>query len=435
MDDQGENWEMIENQLSLTQRSMLIVGATVWLGFAVTSLAGDWPAWRGPAGGGLSEETGIPKIWGLEKNVRWKVKLPSGSNSSPVVFGKRVFVTAANSDGSSRFLLAFGRQDGSQLWSKTVNFDGREPTHSGNPYASASPVTDGEVVCASFGSAGLIGCTVEGELLWKKDLGSLQHVFGNASSPVLAGDLCILWCGPGRRQFVLAVNKRTGEEVWRFDVPGGKPDFDLPSDCVGSWATPLLAKIDHQQQLILNAPEQLIALDPQTGSKLWFADGLGKLAYSSPVVWQDTVVVMSGYHAPVLAAKATGHGDVTKTHVLWRRAERQPQRIGSPLVLNGRLYCINENGVAECFDVSSGKRLSQSSSRVCGQTWSSLVFADGHFYICSLQGTTTVLSADDDFEIVARNRLDDRIASSPAISNGQVFIRGYDYLYCIDRAN
>ena len=172
-----------------------------------------------------------------------------------------------------------------------------------------------------------------------------------------------------------------------------------------------------------------MSLDPRTGKRLWYARGLGKLAYSSPVVWKDTVVAMSGYHGPVMAVRATGDGDVTKTHRVWHLTARQPQRIGSPLVANGRVYCVNENGVAICINPETGKEIVKSRSRVCGQTWSSLIYADSKLYISSLSGETTVLNSD--LSVVARNRLSDRIASSPAVSNGDIFIRGYDFLYCI----
>jgi outer membrane protein assembly factor BamB len=254
-------------------------------------------------------------------------------------------------------------------------------------------------------------------------------VFGNASSPVLYGDICILWCGPGRRQFVLAVDKRTGLEVWRFQVPGGKPDFESPSDCVGSWATPIITSVAGREQLILNAPEELMSLDPRTGKRLWYARGIGKLAYSSPVIWKDTVVAMSGYHGPVLAVRATGSGDVTNTHRVWALNDRQPQRIGTPLARDGRLYCVNENGTAVCLNLQSGTPLFASRRRVCGQTWSSLVQAGGKLYIASLSGEITVLNPD--LTVVARNRLSDRIASSPAISDGEIFIRGYTHLFCV----
>lgn len=407
----------------------LAIAAFVGLSMPLASSADDWTAWRGPAGNGVSAETKVSTEWGQNQNIRWKVELESGSNSSPIVVGRRVFVTTASKDGTVRNLLAFDRRDGSKLWEQSVTFDGRESTHSGNPFCSASPVTDGEVVCASFGSAGLVGCAVDGRRLWQKDLGQLEHVFGNASSPILYRDLCILWCGPGSRQFVLAVEKHSGKEVWRHVVPGGKPDFKSPADCVGSWSTPVIITAEGRDQLIVNAPEKLLSLSPANGEVLWYARGIGKLGYASPVALGDTIVLMSGFHGPVLAVTANGKGDVSDSSRIWQLTERQPQRIGSPIVADGKLFCVNENGVAECFELETGRRIGKTQSRGCGQTWSSLVQAGGKLYICSLSGETAVLNHD--LSVVARNRLADRIASSPAISDSEIFIRGYEYLYCI----
>ncbi len=391
--------------------------------------AGDWPGWRGPNGNGIAPEGRFPTEWSEQEGVRWKVPLPSGSNSSPIVHGDRVFVTAAEDDGRFRGLYAYRRTDGKRLWRTGVEFTGKESTHRGNPYCSATPVTDGRVVCASFGSAGLVGVSVTGELLWKVNLGPLEHVFGNASSPILFDDLCVLWCGPGRRQFVLAVDVRTGEERWRFDVPGGKPDYRQPSDCVGSWATPVLVEAEGRTQLVVPAPEQLVSLDPKTGERLWFARGPGKLAYASPVVWNDLVVLPSGFHGPMLGVRTNGRGDVTRTHVAWTRRDRQPQQIGSPVVVGDKLVRVTEGGVAEVLDPRTGLARDDGRDRVTGQTWGSLAVADGRFYVCSLKGEVVVF--DEKLEIVSRNQLDDRIGSAPAFSDGDVFVRGFENLYCI----
>ncbi len=399
-----------------------------------TGLAQDWRTWRGTDGAAIAGTDELRFPWS-DDDIRWQVKLPSGSNSSPIVCQGKVFVTAASSTGSTRSLMAIDRRDGSVAWTQSVNFTEQESTHPSNPSCSASPVTDGDVVCASFGSAGLIGCSIDGDLLWKVDLGRLEHVFGNASSPVLHHDLCILWCGPGSRQFLLAVDKRTGEELWRYDVPGGKPDYNAPSDCIGSWATPIVANVANRDQLIVNAPEQLISLDPATGNLLWSCRGLGKLAYASPVIWRDLVVSPSGFHGPMLAVKATGKGDVTDTHVAWRHDDRQPQRIGSPIVVDDKLYIINENGVAETFDLATGEPTGASTSRVCSQTWSSPIVAGGNLLITSLRGELNIVRADPSLEIVARHRLNERVASSPAVSGSEIFVRGYEHLYCINTAS
>jgi outer membrane protein assembly factor BamB len=397
---------------------------------APRAAAQDWPGWRGANSAGKYAGTRLGLDWN-DNSIRWKVKLPSGSNSSPVVCDGRVFVTAAEQGGARRSLFAFDRSDGSIGWRQSVDFAGTESTHPSNPPCSASPVTDGHVVCASFGSAGAIGCTLEGELLWQIELGKLEHVFGNASSPIIYQDLCIIWCGPGYRQFLLAVDKLTGEQVWRHDVPGGKPDYNAPSDCVGSWATPVFANIGGRDQLIVNAPEQLMSFDPGSGEVHWTCEGLGKLAYSSPVVCDEMVIAASGFHGPVLAVRATGKGDVTETHVAWKLDQRQPQRIGSPVVVDDELFMINENGVAEIFDAKTGRKMPESSARVCGQTWSSPVIAGNTLLIPSLRGELSVLATDKRFDLLARYRFSERVASSPAISAGDVFIRGFQHLFCI----
>ena len=416
--------------VSFRLRLAISILSSVAISFTATaSVAQDWPTWRGPNSTGRYSGNRLGLNWN-DDSIRWKVKLPSGSNSSPVVCNGSVFVTAAEQSGARRSLFAFDRSDGSMRWRQSVAFDGTESTHPSNPPCSASPVTDGHVVCASFGSAGVIGCTLEGELLWQIELGKLEHVFGNASSPIIHKDLCIIWCGPGYRQFLLAVEKSTGKEVWRHDVPGGKPDYNAPSDCVGSWATPIVATIGRRDQLIVNTPEKLISLDPVSGDVHWTCKGFGKLAYSSPVVSDDIVISASGFHGPAIAVRATGRGDVTDSHVVWELDERQPQRIGSPLVVDDQLFIVNDNGVAEIFDAKTGRQLAKS-ARVCGQTWSSPVIAGSNLIIPSLRGELSVLAADKSFELLARYRFSERVTSSPAVSNGDVFVRGFEHLFCL----
>src|SRR5208337_2781729 len=189
-------------------RSLGALLATVWLGTA--ALAGNWPAWRGPDGDGHCAEKNLPLRWSQTENVRWKVPLPDEGNSSPVVWGDRIFVTQATEKESwpppgpggpavarRRSLLCFNRADGKLLWQKDVLYPDKESTHPTNPYCAASPVTDGERVTVSHGSAGMYCYDLSGKELWHKDLGKLEFIWGNASSPILYKDLAILWCGPG----------------------------------------------------------------------------------------------------------------------------------------------------------------------------------------------------------------------------------------------
>ncbi|HYT87475.1 MAG TPA: PQQ-binding-like beta-propeller repeat protein, partial [Gemmataceae bacterium] len=328
---------------------------------AATLRADNWPGWRGAEGQGQCAEKALPLTWSTKENVRWKVPLPDSGNSTPVIWGDRVFVTQASDKtkwppkagggpavARKRSLLCLARADGKLLWQKDVTYDTPEATHPTNPFCAASPAADGERVVVSFGSAGMYCYDFSGKELWKKDLGKLEHIWGNASSPILYGDLAILWCGPGERQFLLAVNKKTGEKVWQHDEPGGS-DGMKKSAWIGSWSTPIIARVHGQDQLILGVPKFLKGFDPANGKELWSCAGLGNLVYTSPLYVDGIAVAMSGFHGPALAVKLGGKGDITKDR-LWHHAKSNPQRIGSGVIIGQHVYMLEENGTPHCFD-------------------------------------------------------------------------------------
>jgi outer membrane protein assembly factor BamB len=401
----------------------------ILLGLAVPALADNWPTWRGPDGDGHCAEKNLPAHWSRTENVRWKVPLPEGGNSTPVVWKDRVFLTQATRKGRLRAVLCLARADGKLLWKKETPYEEIEPTHATNPYCSASPVTDGERVVASLGSAGMVCYDFAGNELWRKDLGKLHHIWGNASSPVLYGDLAILWCGPGERQFLLAVDKRTGKTAWEHPEPGGNLGKD-PSRWAGSWCTPIVVRVEDHDELILGVPEKVKGFDPKTGKELWSCSGLGKLVYPSPVYADGVVVAMSGYHGPDLAVRAGGKGDVTRTHRLWHHTRQNPQRIGSPVIVGEHVFLVNENGTAQCFELKTGKEV-WTNARLGGTFWGSLVAADGKLYVTSMAGDAFVLAAEPRFRQLARNPLGERVLASIAISDGDLFIRSYKHLWCI----
>jgi outer membrane protein assembly factor BamB len=189
---------------------------------ATASLAANWPAWRGPAGNGVATETGLPVKWSPTENVRWRVDLPERGNSSPVIWGTRIFVSQAIQAQNRRTVMCFNRADGKLLWQSGVTYTENEPTQRSNPYCSGSPVTDGERVIVCFGSPGVYAYDFDGREIWHRDLGKLNHVFGNAVTPVIHGDLCILNFGPDEKARLIALNKKSGETVWEATPP--KPD-------------------------------------------------------------------------------------------------------------------------------------------------------------------------------------------------------------------
>ncbi len=408
---------------SLRALFVLLAGS----GFA---LAGNWPAWRGPHGDGHCPETDLPLKWSPTENVRWKVALPADGNSTPAVWGDRVFLTQATERGRRRALLCLDRATGKQLWKAETTYADKETTHATNPYCSASPATDGERVVVCHGSAGLFCYDLTGKELWRKDVGRMEHIWGNAASPVLHGDLVILWVGPGEKQVLLAVDKRNGNTVWEHDEQGGS-DGITNKEWVGSWSTPIVVRVGGRDELILGVPQKVKGFDPKTGKELWSCAGLGKLVYTSPVCSADGVVVaMSGFHGPALAVRAGGNGDVTKTHRLWHHARQNPQRIGSAVVVGEHAYLVNEQGLAQCFELKTGKDL-WDQKRVDVKPWSSLVKAGDRLYVTGQGGETLVLAASPEFKELARNPLREMTRASIAVADGELFIRTYKHLWCI----
>jgi outer membrane protein assembly factor BamB len=403
--------------------------------------ADNWPAWRGPDGQGHTAETSLPLTWGPKENVRWRVALPNSGNSTPVVWGDKVFVTQAtdktmwppkNNAGpataETRSLLCLKRSDGSQLWQAKVTYKEPESTHGTNPFCSASPATDGERVYVSHGSAGLYCYDFAGQEVWKFDAGKQEHIWGNASSPVLYRDLCILWAGPGENQMLLGIDKKTGKERWRHAEPGGASGSGGNKTWKGSWATPVVARVGDRDELLLGVPGKLKAFDPQTGKELWWCDGLGPLVYTSPLVGKDgTVVAMSGFGGPALAVKAGGTGDMTAKR-LWHQP-KSPQRIGTGAIVGDHLYILNDTGVAHCIEVATGKEVW---NEKLGSTWGSVLAAGDRLYVPAKNSTTYVFKAAPEFEQLARNQLQgEQMYASLAASDGDLFIRTYNALWCI----
>ena len=421
-----------------------VTAALLLLGCNIPTFAENWPAFRGPDGDGHSHEKNVPVKWTTD-DVRWKVPLPEPGNSTPVIWGDRIFITQATDNSTKRAVMCFARADGKLLWKQEIEYKEKDPTHPTNPFCSASCVTDGERVIASHGSAGMVCYDMNGKELWRKNLGAMTHIWGYGSSPILYGDLCILLAGPGKNQRLVAMEKKTGETVWEQKVPGGRSDG---RPYVGSWATPIVRRVGDHDELFVGMPEKLKGFDPKTGKELWSCDGLhnsskDELVYTSPVYADGIVVAVAGFNGASLAAKAGGKGDVTATSRLWYHP-KNTQRIGSPVVVGDNVYIVDEDGLAHCLELKTGKDLWKGEriagterykgERIDGKTWSSPVVAEGHLYLPTHAGDVVVLATGPKFEILARNSCDgEMILSSPAISDGDIFIRTHKHLWCIGK--
>lgn len=404
--------------------------------------AEDWPAWRGPQGTGHSAESRAPLTWSASQSVKWKVPLDGPGNSSPIVVRGRVLITHAPAGTSLRGLRCYDRRTGELLWKHEVPWAEEEKTHQTNPPCSSSPVSDGQRVVAWYGSAGLWCYDLEGKVLWQRDLGRVEHIWGYGSSPVLHGDHVILNFGPGLNAFVVALDKHTGREVWRREFPDQKSE--TIDEYRGSWSTPVLLPGQGERAgsgdapghagdlVLLSLPQRLWAVDLQTGEDRWSCGGLSNLVYTSPLIGERAVVVMCGYGGPALAVPFGGRGDQTE-QVLWRHP-RNPQRVGSGVIVGRHLYILNEPGIAWCLDVNSGEKTWEQRLG-SGNSWCSMVHAAGRLYITNTAGTTFVLAPDPSAcRVLAENPLGELTRASPAFSDGEIFIRTYQHLYCIAAA-
>ena len=408
---------------------------------AERAAAANWPAWRGPLGTGVCEEKNLPVRWSATNNVKWRVPLPERGNSTPVVWGERVFVTQPV--GERRTLMCFQRADGKLLWQSGIaTTQEKEPTHETNPYCSASPVTDGERVIVSFASDGLYCYDFAGKELWRRsDLGRQIHIWGNGSAPVITGNLCFLNFGPGETTYLIAVDKRTGTTVWKHDEATGyvhpKAGEKATQDktFIGSWTTPTLMRIEGSDQMLMSWPKRLAAYDPKSGKELWTCSGLNPLVYTSPIYGDGIVVSMGGFNGAAIALRAGGSGDVTESRRVWHHPKTK-QRIGSGVVHDGHIYIHTDPGLAECFELKTGKvvwdeRLKGNSPSVVN--WSSVMLADGNCYTITQGGDCFVFKASPQFELVSVNSLREPSNSSIVPSNGELFIRTHQALWCIGK--
>ena len=395
--------------------------------------AGDWPAFRGPDGNGMADEKTAPLHWGPDKNVRWKAPLPGPGNSSPIVSRGRVYVTCAEDSGRRRNLYCFDRRTGEKIWTRTVTFPAIEPTHRSNPYCGSTPVADGSRVIVWQGSAGVFCYDMDGRQLWKTELGSVRHDWGYASSPIIHDAKVILNFGPGERTFLAALDLKTGDVLWKHDEPGGLDATD--KRMVGSWSTPIVVRIDGKTQILCSMPTRVIACDPQNGSVLWSCAGLGHekvdLVYAAPVVSDGIGVAFTGWvNGPTIGFKLGGAGDVTASNRLW--LDMQPQRIGSGVVVDGKVYIVNAGpGTAQCIDGRTGK-IMWTERLEGGESWGSIVRTADRLYVTSRRGITTVFRPDPEkLVVLAMNDLGEPSHATPAISDGHIFLRTDLHVYCI----
>jgi len=394
--------------------------------------AENWPAWRGSDGLGITQETGLPIRWSTEENVLWRVDLPEPGNSTPIVWNDRLFLTQPVD--KDRTLLCFDRKTGTLLWKSGTTYTLPDRTHPTNPYCSPSPVTDGERVYTGFGSAGVFCYDFDGKEFWKVDLGVQDHEWGSGTSPILFEDLLILQFGPGNRELLVALNKKTGKEVWRVDAPHkdqwvGK---DKSEQLHGSWSTPLIIKSGDRDDLVVYWPHVAVGYNPKTGEERWRCEGFGDLVYANPAWGEGVLVALGGYGGPSFAFRPEGEGDLTEARLWWDKKSRY--RLGAGIIREGHLYVPDMGGLVQCYDLLTGDEVWNErlfSSGAQSGSWSSLVLSEDNLYLLNKQGDTFIFKASPKFELVATNSLGEPTNSSVVPAYGNLFIRTHDALWCI----
>ena len=397
-----------------------------FLAIGLVLLLGDlrvqtqWPEFRGPTGQGHSTERGLPLEWSETRNVRWKVPVPGRGWSSPAIADGRIWMTTAFDDGGASLrAIAFDVETGRESLNVEV-FKVKRPAamNPKNSRASPTPIVEGDRVYVHFGADGTAALTTAGEMVWKTRL-PYESQHGNGASPILYGDLLIISCDGSDAAFVAALDKRTGKTRWKT---WRRQPWDQ------AYSTPLVIRVGDRDEVVSVGAYRAAAYDPLSGKEIWrvsYADGFSNVP--RPVYGHGLVYIATGFQEPsLIAVRADGTGDVTKTHIAWTLRRGAPLT-PSPLLVGDELYVVNDGGILSCLDAKTGATLWV--QRLGGSYSASPVFADGRIYFLSEEGMARVIAPGREFRVLATNRLDGDALGSMAIAAGSIFIRTDSYLY------
>jgi outer membrane protein assembly factor BamB len=407
---------------------LLLVSA---LSLAAGDAAQNWPQFRGPRGDGKSDATGLPLTWSETQNVVWKTAIHGKGWSSPVVRGDQVWLTTAPEDGTRLSAVCVNRNS-AKVVHDVVVFEVDKPAfcHPTNSYASPTPCIEEGRVYVHFGTYGT-ACldTKTGKKLWERRDLHCDHFRGPASSPILYDGLLFVHYDGIDVQYVVALDKATGKTVWRKDrgtyfKPGTDPDLKK------AYGTPAVITVEGKPQLVSPAAAATTAYDPRTGEQLWRVYHGGMNVAAPPLQGLGKVFLCTGDGGLRLLAVRPGHGDITATHIDWKRSQGVPSR-SSPLLVGDLLYMVNEVGIATCVEAKTGKEVWQ--KRLGGRYWASPLYAEGRLYFFSEDGVTHVGTAGREWKELAANKLDAGCMGSPAVAGKSLFVRTKTHLYRIGR--
>jgi outer membrane protein assembly factor BamB len=383
----------------------------------------NWPGWRGPNGDGTSEETNLPVKWDSLTNVLWKSRVPGVGYSSPIVWKDRLFTVTAKVESEEKVLLCYNSLNGSLMWQKTVLKGNFENKHDNNSYASGTPVTDGNFVYVSLldGKDVVVAAyDFTGKQIWSARPGTFSSPHGYSCSPVLFDDKVIINGDSQGDSFVAALSKTNGHTIW-------KVKHDKPAH---SFSTPIIRKIAGKTQMIFCGNKEIASYNPNDGTKYWFVSGPSEDFCSSPVYNEKAGLVLVSSAWPVrnlVAVKPDGQGDVTSSHVVWQ-TKKGAYYVPSPVATGDYLFSTMTTGQIHCIEVATGKIVWVEQN---GPQYSSPVLANGLVYMPNDDGVITVIKPGPTFQYIAKNPIGEKMFASPAISNGKIYLRGFQHLFCI----
>lgn len=387
--------------------------------------AADWPVWRGPKGDGVVVDPSVPVKWSATENVAWKVEVQGLGHSSPVVSAGRVFLTSFVPETKDRVLLCYDRADGKLLWQKIVLTSTAEKMHKNNTPASSTPAADGTHVWVTFidGTKIAVACyDFAGKQIWLKTFDGFESLHGFCGTPVLFEDLVIVNGDSDGDAFIAALDKKSGETKWKT----------ARSNRTRSFSTPLFVEVSGKAQMVLAGSKSVAAFDPKTGKQNWVVDSSTD-KFVATAAYTDGVVFATGTSPAntLVAIKPDGSGNVTKSHVLWSDT-RGAAYVPSPLGFGKHFFVLADTGIATLLVAKTGKVVW--SERLGSRLHhASPLLINDLLYCLADNGQMYVLKASDEFEEVARNALGEDCHATPAVSDGQLFIRSTAHLWCIGR--
>jgi outer membrane protein assembly factor BamB len=414
----------------------------------------NWPQFRGPTGQGITTEKNLPLTWSESENIRWKTPIPGSGWSSPVVNDGKVWLTTATvveATEEERAAKVAGSMLADQmvaaksitLWAVEVDLESgsvlrqiklikvNDPPiiHSLNSHASPTPILEDNRLYCHFGDYGTVCLdTASEKILWQKRF-PLDHRVGPGSSPLLWNDLLIVPCDGADVQYVIALNKDTGDTVWKTDRP---PTRQTNGEFRKSYCTPLVIEVDGKEQVVIPGSQWCVAYEPATGKEIWRTNhDHGFSVVPRPVFDGKLLFYCTGFmNDRLVAVKPDGKGDVTDTHIAWEKSKQVPM-MPSLLAVNNRVYMISDEGIASCFDAETGEQIWR--ERISGRFCASPLYAEGRIYIPSSEGLTTVYAASDEFEKLAENQLEGQLMASPVPVDGTLLLRSDTHLYRVGK--